>query len=88
VVPSAQSSYFGFSASRNGVLAYLTERYWASKLLWFDLEGKPIGTVGGPGIYGSVSLSPDDKRVAVTVVTSMTPLYLSTAFHKYDDVFS
>jgi eukaryotic-like serine/threonine-protein kinase len=66
VSPTGDIGYFGFSTSRNGVVAYSTRSLWASELLWFDREGKRLGTVGKPGTYGSVSLSPDEKGVAAT----------------------
>jgi len=62
----AATGYFGFSASRNGVLAYVTGLQLASELVWFDREGKRIGTVGKPGTFFDLSLSPDERRVAVT----------------------
>jgi eukaryotic-like serine/threonine-protein kinase len=36
-----------------------------SQLTWFDRSGKSAGTVGMPGSYGNVRLSPDGRRVAV-----------------------
>ncbi len=36
-----------------------------SQLMWFDRNGKPSGAVGTPGIFGNLSLSPDDRRVVV-----------------------
>src|SRR5262249_3472313 len=42
------------------------------RLVWFDREGKSLGTVGAPGIYrGGVALSPDGKRVAVDQMDQM-----------------
>jgi Tol biopolymer transport system component len=35
-----------------------------SQLTWFDRSGKSSGTVGTPGIYNNVRLSPDGHRVA------------------------
>ena len=35
-----------------------------SRLMWFDRTGKPSGTVGLPGIYHNVRLSPDGRRIA------------------------
>jgi serine/threonine protein kinase/Tol biopolymer transport system component len=35
-----------------------------SQLTWFDRSGKPAGTVGKPGSYSNVRLSPDGRRVA------------------------
>ena len=34
--------------------------------MWFDREGKSVGTVGPPGQYNELALSPDGRRVAVT----------------------
>jgi serine/threonine protein kinase len=35
-----------------------------SQLTWFDRSGKPAGTVGTPGSYKNMRLSPDGRRVA------------------------
>ncbi len=35
-----------------------------SQLAWFDRSGRPAGTVGQPGWYDNVRLSPDGRRVA------------------------
>jgi Tol biopolymer transport system component len=55
--------YGGFSASANDVLVY-----WRGggdrQLTWFDREGKVLGTVGEPGDYRDLALSPDGTRVA------------------------
>jgi eukaryotic-like serine/threonine-protein kinase len=61
------SNYHSFSVSQNGVLGYVAgSTLWrTSELFWFDRQGKRIGTVGKPGNYNWVSLSPDKKRVAV-----------------------
>ena len=56
-----------FSASANGALAYRTGAGGTSaQLRWFDRAGRPTGTLGPPGTYNDVALSPDGKRVAVT----------------------
>jgi DNA-binding winged helix-turn-helix (wHTH) protein/Tol biopolymer transport system component len=34
------------------------------QLMWFDREGRVVGTVGDVGRYSGVALSPDDSRVA------------------------
>lgn len=38
----------------------------ASRLTWFDTDGRVEGSVGEPGDYLQVRLSPDDRFVAVT----------------------
>jgi len=40
-----------------------------ARLTWFDRAGKPVGTEGDPGEYLNMSLSPDERRVAVSLVT-------------------
>ncbi|HEX5227946.1 MAG TPA: hypothetical protein VFW44_09560 [Bryobacteraceae bacterium] len=34
------------------------------RLTWFDRHGNKVGTVGEPGIYRTLTISPDGKRVA------------------------
>jgi eukaryotic-like serine/threonine-protein kinase len=58
-----------FSSSANGVLVFqrsatLDRR---PRLTWYDREGKVLGTVGEPGYYADLALSPDGKRLAVAV---------------------
>jgi eukaryotic-like serine/threonine-protein kinase len=54
-----------FSVSRGEVLATQTGKGASlSQLTWFDRSGKSSGTVGTPGIYNNVRLSPDGRRVA------------------------
>jgi eukaryotic-like serine/threonine-protein kinase len=53
-----------FSASSGEVLVMQTGKGAAlSQLTWFDRTGKSAGTVGMPGSYGNVRLSPDGRRV-------------------------
>ncbi len=59
-------SWGWFSASPSGTLTYLEGA--ASRdfeLTWFDRKGAKLGTVGKPGPYGQLALSPDERRVAV-----------------------
>jgi serine/threonine protein kinase/Tol biopolymer transport system component len=59
-----------FSVSETGVLAYRTGAAGGNpltQLTWFDREGNRVGTLGPPGYYGNLALSPDGKRVAVTL---------------------
>jgi eukaryotic-like serine/threonine-protein kinase len=35
------------------------------RLTWFDRQGKTVGTIGEPGLYRTLSISPEGKRVAV-----------------------
>ncbi len=55
-----------FSVSGGEILVTQTGKGASlSQLTWFDRSGKPAGTVGVPGSYGNVRLSPDERRVAV-----------------------
>ena len=36
------------------------------QLTWLDRSGRPVGTVGDPGILVNLDLSPDGQQVAVT----------------------
>jgi Tol biopolymer transport system component len=57
-----------FSASENGVLAYIAAvPIYASQLAWFDRAGKQVGALGDQADYGDVELAPDGSRVAVTI---------------------
>jgi eukaryotic-like serine/threonine-protein kinase len=56
-----------YSVSFTGALAYRTGLIGGnSQLIWFDRTGKSLGTLGPPGQYNDVVLSPDGKRAAVT----------------------
>ncbi len=62
--------YFGptgwapFSGSPSGVFAYLASGPEAP-VRWFDREGRGAGTVGPPGAYGTLRLSPDGRSAAL-----------------------
>ena len=60
-----------FSASDNGELLYQGGGATSGrKLLWFDRDGKPSGSVGEAGPFITPAISPDGKRVAVTLADS------------------
>jgi serine/threonine protein kinase/Tol biopolymer transport system component len=54
------------SASSDGTILYGGTAIRHVQLTWFDREGKPVGTVGQPGEYTGLRISPDGKRVAFT----------------------
>jgi eukaryotic-like serine/threonine-protein kinase len=56
-----------FSVSAAGTLAFQPSDT-GSQLVWFDRTGRQLGAVGDPGEYGDVELSPDGRRVAVSVL--------------------
>jgi hypothetical protein len=56
-----------FGASSSGVLAYVEVGEPRLQLVWLDRAGERLETLGGPGAYGQVVLSPDGSRVALEV---------------------
>ena len=66
-IPVAQSS-----VSENGVLVYRGAGSGTVQLAWYSRDGKRLGSIGEPGFYPQVALSPDDKRLAVERVNSQT----------------
>jgi len=54
-----------FAASNNGVLAFRGADL--TRLTWVDRQGHSQGFVGPPGHYAYVSLSPDQKQLAVSL---------------------
>jgi Tol biopolymer transport system component len=55
-----------FSASGNGLLAYqLAQAGVGGQLLWVDLSGRPLSTVGERGDAYSPQISPDGRRALV-----------------------
>jgi eukaryotic-like serine/threonine-protein kinase len=55
------------SVSDNGMMVYVSGTFTGTQsLTWFDRSGKPTGTVGEPGAFQELELSPDEKKVAVT----------------------
>ena len=59
-----------FSASENGLLAYLEGASSASReLIWLDRNGKKVGEVPGPDAYLSPRISPDGKKLLYTLVS-------------------
>jgi len=58
-----------FALSNSGRLVYQSnEAFRKSRLSWFDLDGKPLGSVGEAANFFTVSLSPDGRRVVATVL--------------------
>jgi len=62
--PSPAQGLGVFSASWDGVLAYQTLGPATAELVWFDRQGRRLGTVGEPGDYSLPALSPDEKKLA------------------------
>ena len=76
------------SVSSNGLLAYVTST-GAAQLTWMDRQGRAGETVGPPGNYGAVSLSPDGSRVAFRRGDELWILQLTNRVEtRVDAVFS
>jgi serine/threonine protein kinase len=57
-----------FTASNNDVLlAQVGSGAAISQPTWFDRNGRVVGAVGQPGVYGNVSLAPNGKSVSVSL---------------------
>jgi Tol biopolymer transport system component len=55
-----------FSVSSAGVLAYRPTGPVSSQLTWVDRDGKPLPTVGDPGVMVNLDLRKDDQVAAVS----------------------
>ena len=58
---------FDFSVSANGTIAYQQQNP-TSQLIWYDRNGLKIGSVGDPGRYVAMDLSPDNSKAAVEIL--------------------
>ena len=67
-VGRASSGYSAMSVSGSSILAYSAPMMRPGRLTWFDRDGRLLGTVGPEGNYIDFRLSPDEGRVAATVV--------------------
>ena len=54
----------GFSVSASGRLVFVPPSSAQQQLTWRDRSGRPGETVGDPGQFGSVDLSPDGRQLA------------------------
>ena len=52
------------SLSETGVLVYDAGASVSRRLLWLDRSGKALESIGPPGVYANVDLSPDGRLVA------------------------
>jgi eukaryotic-like serine/threonine-protein kinase len=68
IVPIGSTLKAPYSVSASGVLGYRTGLGLLSQLTWFDRSGKSLGPVGAPAVYVNLGLSPDDRRLATSVV--------------------
>jgi len=61
------SSRAHFSVSQTGALMYRQTGSAQTQLTWVARNGAVTGTIGPPGRYSSISLSPDQTRAALTL---------------------
>jgi Tol biopolymer transport system component len=62
------SRYVSVSLSENGTLAYAPgDSLSPLQLTWFDRAGKILGALGEGGVDANLSLSPDERQVAVAL---------------------
>jgi Tol biopolymer transport system component len=61
-----------FGTSPGGTLAYFSGQGQSGQvqLAWVDRKGGQVGTVGAPGSYGQIALSPDERNVALEILDS------------------
>jgi eukaryotic-like serine/threonine-protein kinase len=62
-----------FSASTTGLLVYRAGEEQESRLVWFDRQGRTLGTAEEAGAYYSVAVSPNGDRAAVSRLDSQNP---------------
>ena len=53
-----------FSVSEHDALVFRPGSNEQQQLTWLDRQGKPHGSIGDPGSYSEIDLSPDGKRLA------------------------
>lgn len=61
-----------FSVSQSGVLVYRRGSSAGVQLAWYNRDGKRLASIGEPGFYPQVALSPDEKRLAVERVAQQS----------------
>jgi serine/threonine protein kinase/Tol biopolymer transport system component len=62
--PSAGGVY---AVAQSGVLVYRAGVLAKSELVWLDSDGRELGTLGEPGGFSYLQLSPDQRQLAVSV---------------------
>ncbi len=72
-----------FSVSNDGLLAYHSGRASVlSNLLWMDRHGALLETVGEKGSYWDVELSPDQRKVLLTIGDPQRELWVQDLVRK------
>ncbi|MEI6667542.1 MAG: protein kinase [Acidobacteriota bacterium] len=64
------TAYGAFSVTTSNVLTYVSgSGRRTARPTWLDRAGTPLGTAGDIGAYYNIALSPDERRVAVGLLT-------------------
>jgi eukaryotic-like serine/threonine-protein kinase len=66
-VSTEGSRYVSASVSQNGTLVYASGGSLNTQLTWFDRAGKILGTLGDGWVDVNLSLSPDERQVALAL---------------------
>ncbi len=74
VAVGARFGMGAFSVSNTGVLATRPSTFPIEQLVWVDRQGRRLGTLGTPGRHLNFDLSPDGKRVVVSIPDPKTRL--------------
>jgi Tol biopolymer transport system component len=61
-----------FSVSDSGTLVFFAGTVGQSEIVWVDRSGQRIEKVGPPGVFNSLSLSPDDNSVVYDLADQRT----------------
>jgi Tol biopolymer transport system component len=65
-----------FTASQNGTLIYAPSvGSLGTALSWLDRGGKPVGTTGAPDSYNQVQISPDGKKLALSIGANLGAIW-------------
>src|SRR5262249_47027128 len=74
IASDGTNRYVALSVSETGVMAYArgnpTTRP-TTQLTWKDRAGKVLATVGEPAEHTNLSLSPDERYIAVSIISSL-----------------
>jgi serine/threonine protein kinase len=63
----APPGYAPIAVSTNGLLAFSSTHLHGRELVWLDRAGRRLGNLSVAGDYSTPDLSPDEKRVAVSM---------------------
>ncbi len=69
VLTTGNIGFGAFSVSENGMLVYRSSEAVSDReLIWMNRAGKRLGTLGKPGAFWGIAISPDEKTLAVSIL--------------------